>query len=410
MKYAYQAFDHLGKVAKGTVEAQSPADASEVLRRQGLFASELKPVTPGAPAVARRAGAKVATSLRLKLLSGFAHQASVLISTGTPVVETIGAIERQTSHAAWRSVLADVRSRIEQGESLAAAMEAHSQFFDPVACSLVSAGESGGRLDVMLARLAKLTRQQLKVRNTVIGAMVYPALLMVVAVGVLTTMLGFVMPRFEGLFLTLDVPLPASTQLLMGVSKVLTTYWWAIVGTGVLAVILMVAFLKSAAGKFWLDSILMTLPQVGAMARGLVTARIARVLGVLLEGKVPLLDSLRLTRASAGSQKFERLLEQAVEGVTRGENMSVVLSASSLMSPSVVEAIRSGERSGQLAPVLLMVADALDEDNEVVVKTLTSILEPVILIVLGLVVGAVAISMFLPLFDLTAGTAPGGGS
>jgi type IV pilus assembly protein PilC len=410
MKYTYQAFDHLGKVARGTVEAQSPADASEVLRRQGLFASELKPVTPGDPLTAPRAGARVGSSLRLKLLSGFAHQASVLISTGTPVVETIGAIERQTSHAAWRSVLADVRSRVEQGESLAAAMQAHPQFFDTVACSLVSAGESGGKLDIMLARLARLTRQQLKVRNTVIGAMVYPALLLVVAVGVLTTMLGFVMPRFEGLFLTLDVPLPASTRLLMGVSKALTAYWWAFAGVGALGVVVLVLALRSAAGKAWLDGVLMSSPQVGAMARGLVTARIARVLGVLLEGKVPLLDSLRLTKAAAGSRKFEQLLERAEAGVTRGENMSAVLASSPLMSPSVIEAIRSGERSGQLAPVLLMVADALDEDNEVVVKTLTSILEPVILIVLGLVVGAVAISMFLPLFDLTAGTAPGGGA
>lgn len=411
MKLAYQAYDSDGRATRGVVEAANAQEATETLRARGLFATEVRDASPSSVAGqhrSNRSARSVGAARRLRLVGGMASQMSVLLSTGTTVVDAMTSLERQTTDQAWKRVLVSMRTHIEQGETLARAAASHPEYFDQIACSLITAGESGGKLDAMMNRLSKLYRQQVKVRNAVSGAMVYPVLLLMVAAGVLSTMLLFVLPRFEGLFQTLDVPLPTMTAILMWVSKQLTTWWWAIgLGVGGL-VVSTLAYVRTPTGRRSMDGLMTSAPIVGGVYRAIVTARIARVLGVLLEGKVPLLDALRIVRDVSGNSRYEALLEQAEQKVLRGESMSQVLAGNHLIAPSVAEAVRSGERTAQLAPVLLTVAESMDEDNEVVVRTLTSVLEPLILIVLGAVVGLVAVSMFLPLFDLTAGINPGG--
>ncbi len=417
MKFRCSAYDRAGKAIVEVVDAADAREASETLRRRGVFVSSVEPDlgARAESAAAEGKGGSVGGGARLKNLAGFSRQLSVLISTGTPLVEALTSVERQAPEGAWRSVLSDLRKRVEEGRQLSEAMQSHPGWFDSVTRSLVAAGESGGRLDAMLDRLARLTRQQQKVRSSIIGAMIYPTLLICVAAGVMVIMLVFVMPRFEGLFKTLTTPLPPSTKLLMAVGQMLREYWmFAVGGLVALGVMVKVAF-SGSGGRQTRDRLLVRLPQVGVIARGISTARLARVLGVLLEGKVPLLDALRLAREAAGNSEYTRLMTAAEEAVGRGESVSAVFAsdgARGLIAPAVYEAVRSGERSGQMAPALLTVAEALDEDNELVLRSLTSIVEPLILIVLGLVVGAVALSMFLPLFDLTAasGPGPGGGS
>jgi len=227
-------------------------------------------------------------------------------------------------------------------------------------------------------------------------------LLSCVGIGVMTLMIGFVLPRFEGLFKTLDAPLPPTTKILMDLSRLLSHYW-PLFGGGAIALIVGVfVWQGSVSGRAVIDRVLLALPQVGNVTRSFATARVIRVLGVLIEGKVPLLEALRLTRAAAGNTRYAALLERSEDVVMRGESLSSAWASSDLIRGGVVEALRSGERTGQIAPVLLNVADFLDEDNEVLVKTLTGIIEPVILIIMGIGVGIVAVSMFLPLFDLTA--------
>ncbi len=415
MKIGYSGFDKSGAPSRGFVDAPDAQEAVEMLRRQGVFVAEVYAASavlaeheakPGGP---RAKGSMFGTGSRVEKVASMARQLAILISTGTPVVEAIASIERQTPEGEWRQTVTGVRTQVEEGKSLAEAMAAHPRYFDAVCRSLVSAGEAGGRLDVMLDRLARLLRQQVKVRKQVTGAMVYPTLLMGVAAGVIIVMMTFVLPRFEGLFKSIGSQLPPLTKALMSCSHFLRDSWlWLAIGLP-LVVGGAVFYLRSEAGRLATDRAMVRLPQVGRVTRSFSMARIARVLGVLLDGKVPLLDALALTRSSMKNSLYRSLVGRAEDAVIRGETLSSALSDPMLMSPSVVEAIRSGERSGQLAVVLTSIAEHMDEDNEVEMKTLTGLIEPAILLVLGVVVGSVAVGMMLPLFDLVASGANGGG-
>jgi general secretion pathway protein F len=234
MKFAYQAVDGAGKVVGGTIDAADENEAMDALRHKGLFVGELRPATGDASAAAAAAaarskrGKRLSTGRRLKNMAMFTRQLTVLVSSGTPLVQALLALERQTKDVAWRDIISGVRAKVEQGSTLSEAMSDYPHVFDAIARSLVSAGESGGGFETMLDRLAVLSRKQLHLRSAIVGAMIYPALLIVVAIGVLALMLLFVLPRFAGLFDTLDVKLPAMTQFLMACSDFLRSYWWTL--------------------------------------------------------------------------------------------------------------------------------------------------------------------------------------
>lgn len=408
MRFRYDGLGPDGAPAKGTVDAPSEREAQESLRRRGLFVTK---IARDEDAASPAAGAPSGSSGGMrgsKELSHFLRQLAVLVSTGTPLVESIAALERQTPDGPWKDTLVDVRRRVEEGAQFSEAMAHHSRRFDAVCRSLVAAGESGGRLPEMLERLAMLVRQQQKIRGAVVGALVYPALLMLVSAGVITAMLFFVLPRFEGLFQTLGAPVPTSTRILLDLAQYLRNNWYWVLGGVVAAAVAARLWLTSPVGRRTVHRALVTLPTVGNVFRSMATARMARVLGVLLEGKVVLLDSIRLARESSGNACFADMLAQAEEHVSRGEAMSAVFSSSGLVPGAVCEAVRSGERTGRIGQVLTSVADYMDEDNELLVKTLMGIIEPVILIGLGVVISLLSASMFLPLFDLTSATGPGG--
>lgn len=412
MKLAYQAYDKSGRLIRDTIEADDAAVAAEELRRQGLYVTQFDdeaaeaPAAPAEGSLAQRlmGGLRhlVGGKRRLKNLSMFTRQLYVLCATGTPLVEALGALERQAGDADWRQTVADVKQRVEEGAPLSEAMAAHPTTFNRIFRSLIAAGESGGNFGDMLDRIGKLVSRQVQVRTHLSGALVYPLLLLVVAGVVLTLMLSFVLPRFTGLFDTLGAELPPSTQLLIGVSEALRSYWW-----GVLLALGAVAgaghwWLSTPAGRYARDTVLLRAPGVGVIARSFITARLCRLIGTLLVAQVPMLEALRLTREAAGNAHYRALIDKAEDAVTRGDPISAAFADEQLISPMVCEAIRSGEATGQIGPLLLNIADYLDENNEVVVKSLSSILEPVILIGLGVLVGLVALAMFLPLFDLTA--------
>lgn len=405
-KFAYVAYDRSGQRVTGTIEASNAGQATDQVRGKGLYPSSVKEVEAAVPRVRhvrRRRGT-------LKPLAEFLRQLTVLVRTGTPIMQALEALERQASSEEWRRVIEDVRRGVEEGRSLSEAMESHPEVFDPVCRSLVHAGESSGRMDVLLDRLAALVRQQLQIRNAVAGAMVYPLLLVGVAGVVLCVMVLFVIPRFEGLFETLGAPLPPTTRALIALSHGLKDQWWLWLGGAAGLGLGLRAYLGSRAGREALDRLLLGLPTVGRVMRSFAAARLARILGVLVDGKVPLIEALRLTKEAMTSPSFARLIDRAEEYVTRGESISDGMKSGGLMNPAVIEALRNGERTGQIPVVLLNVADYLDEDNAVLVRTLTSVIEPVLLVVLGLTVGLVAFSLFMPLFDLTAAGQGGGGA
>ncbi|HWP40016.1 MAG TPA: type II secretion system F family protein [Tepidisphaeraceae bacterium] len=412
MNFSYTAYDKSGAAASGSLEAATLADAREKLRRQGLYPTEIRAghSAAGGDRTIRPTGSRPpGAGQRLRNLAMFSRQMQVLLSSGTPIVQALGAIERQCEQPAWRAVVAQLRQKVEEGSPLSEAMRHQPAYFDDVCRSLVTAGESSGTLPLMLERLASLTRKQLHLRNTIVGALVYPCVLIGLGLLVLVVMLLFVLPRFAGLFESLDSPLPPTTRMLMWTSHMLWNWWWACgIGLVILAVTMRL-WLRSEPGRRALHTLPLNLPKLGRLSRSIMSARMARMLGTLLDSKVPLLDALQLTRQSAVNLHYAELLARAEAAVGRGEPVSAVLGASDLVSACVQEALRNGEASGQVAQPLLQMADFLDEENDVVVRSLTSIIEPAILIALGLIVGFIALSMFLPLFDLVSAAHGGGG-
>lgn len=409
MKLTYEGFDASGKAVSGGIDAPDAREAGERLRKQGIFVSSVS-VEQATDRTRGTSGkrSKGRAPKRLHNVSMFTRQLSMLCTAGTPIVQALVALERQTKDTSWREAIGAIRARVEEGASLAQAMEARPAHFDSVTRSLIGAGEAGGQLPAMLQRLSALSRQQLHVRHAVLGALTYPSVLMLIAVNVLILMLVFVLPRFAEMFESLDAPLPPTTAMLMSASAFIRSQWPWVVGGLVACVGGGVAFFRSAQGRVTIDTLLIRTPKFGAITRNVLSARMIRLLGVLVEAKIPLVEAIGLCRAAAGNMHFEALLDRAEDAVTRGEPMSDALSSDRLLPPNVCEAVRNGEASGQIGPVMLSMAEFLDEDNEVTLRALSSIIEPLILVVLGAVVGFVALSMFLPLFDLTAMTQPGG--
>ena len=400
MKFAYTCYDKNGKERSGEVSASSATEASDMLRRDGLFVATIAEAGQQEKSGPKREKTERSTGSP-KLLSAFARELALLVSSGTPLVDALMAIERQTMDEKWRGVVESVRVRVEEGASLAEALHEQRAHFDPVSRSMVAAGEAGGNLAEMLNRLAALSRQQMRVRNNLVGAMVYPTLLVSVSLTVLVSMVMFVLPRFAEMFETLDAPLPPTTALLMIVSEMSRAYWWIVLPAVLGAAFAVWSWLRTDSGRWAVSTGLLKAPQIGTIARNLATAKFARVLGVLLNSRVPMLEALKLTRASLTNPHYRALVENATEAVTVGDSISDAIGSSDLMTPSVVEAIRNGERTGRVGEVLCGLADHMDEDNEVLIRSLSSVIEPVILIVMGLVVAFVALSMFIPLFDLT---------
>ncbi len=411
MKVAYEGFDLAGKPVSGCLDVGTVTDAPEQLRRQGVVATKVQERSGSSSGpIAGNGGKSSRRKPKAKDLVAFFRQLSILVATHTPVVQALEAIERQTPVSPWRSVIEDLRRRVEEGSTLAAAMEANSDHFDPVVQSMIAAGESGGRMEVMLLGLAQLTRQQFHVRRSLIGAMIYPTVLIGVSMGVLVITLFFVLPQFQGLFETLQAPLPPTTKALIGFATFVKSYWWAVIA-GVGGSVTFAAWsLKTPAARAHIDRAMVNAPKVGPMIRSFATARIARILGVLLGAKIPMIEAIQLVKRGTSNACYVGLLETAENAVSRGESLAEVLARSGLVVPSICEAISSGERSGDIGSVLVQVAAFLEEDNDVVVKSVMSIIEPVILTLLGLIIGFIAVSMFLPLFDLTSLNGPGGGA
>ncbi len=405
MKLAYHAFDKAGRAFTDVIDAADRNDAAEKLRRQGLFVARITPTDElDTETPVRRGGGR---GSKLKNLAIFTRQFYVLVSTGTPITQALHSLSKQMKDPSWAVVVKDVCDTVEQGETLSNAMADHPDYFDAIYCSLVAAGESSGKLPAMLDRLASLTRQQLHVRNTVRGAMVYPILLVSVSVGVLMLMLLVVLPRFTELFDSLDVPLPPTTVMLVALSDLLRAFWWAVLIGVVGGVLGLRSWLRTEQGRHAWDTIMLRMPQLGKATRSFATARIARLLGILLDSHLPLLEVLDLVGKTVRNGYYRELMKHAEEAVTRGDPISSAFNDPDLIDPSVYEAMRSGEQSGKVGFVLLAVADFMDEENELLVRALLSILEPLILIFLGVLVGFVAVSMFMPLFDLTSMTAGG---
>jgi len=407
MKLSYEAYDQAGKSVTDTIEAANAAEATETLRRSGLFVTQIHSTGEALTTAQAARQSLFGRGGRLKKLAMFTRQFYILIETGTPIIDALIALEQQTTDPAWRKVIASVRGRVEEGTSLSEAMQRHPEFFDPIYHSLISAGEASGKLSPILEQLATLTRRQVNVRNNIVGALAYPCVLTLIAVSVLILLLTVVVPQFAEMFIMMDAPLPASTKFIVAIGESLTAYWWAFGGTLIAAIAGTMFWLRTERGRHAKDTACIRAPMFGRIVRSISTARIARFMGILLGSHLPLLESLNLLRQSTANVHYRGLINRAEDAVIKGEPVSSGFSDATLITPSVYQAMRSGEASGRMAPSLIQIADFMDEENEVIVRSLGSIVEPLILVFLGVIVGLVAMSMFTPLFDMTA--ASGGG-
>ncbi|MBL9149293.1 MAG: type II secretion system F family protein [Phycisphaerae bacterium] len=400
MKVAYEGFTLEGQAVNGTIEAGDRGAAVRSLREQGIVATRVD--ERGAAA----ANAAPLRRLNADRLAAFLRQAALLVSTGTPLVEALVAIERQSDDAV-RRVSAELRRRVEEGAALSEAMAAMPRIFDPICRTMTNAGETAGILDRMLTDLAQHYRRQARVRRAVIAAVAYPMVVVAASFCVLIGLLVFVVPRFRSMFDAVQAPIPAMTDLLITVGTAISEHWILSLVVGLLAIGASVGAILWRPTRRWVAARALALPAVGNLTRSLATAQLVRGLGLLLDAKVSLLDALRLTREAMTHPAYVDLLARAEEAVSRGESLASVMETGDCIPPSVCQAIASAERSGKIGPVLTQVSQHLDEDNETAVRGLARALEPLLLGVLGAMIAFVAISLFLPLFDVAASA--GGG-
>ena len=335
----------------------------------------------------------------------FTQQLKMLLDAGSALVPALMAIEQQATRAPFAALVRTVREHVEEGGTLSDAFASRPDIFKPVFCSMVSAGEATGKLPETFDHLADLAVRQQKTRKAIIGALAYPAILSVLCLGVACVVVGFVVPRFGQLFENLHTPLPPVTKVLFGVSEFVLQRWPICVGVVVALIGGLVAITRIKSLKSQVDQVILRLPMLGRVASRLTLARILRIWAAMLRCHVPLLDTIQHSRTALTNTRFIGLVDRVEEAVSGGGSIGRTLAESDLVEPVVASAIRTGEENGRLSEAVEFVSRWIDDDNAQLVTGLTRIAEPALLSVMGLFVGLVAMSLFIPLFDLaTAGT------
>lgn len=404
MQFAYEALNAEGRRIRALLEAGDRTEAVELLRSKGLLIMRLdksSAVPQRAPGLPRGGGGPGGRDMVL-----FTRQMKMLLESGTPLVTALGAVEAQTAAPGLRGVLGEVRARVEAGDTLTNALAEYPRYFSRVFLSMISAGEASASLPEAFARLCNLAQRQQQVRRSVIGALVYPAVLSVMLAAVLGVLIGFVVPRFGDLFTSLNRELPWMTQWLLWVAVAVRANWvLLLVALVALLIAAGVAVRHPAAGAAARQAVLMT-PMVGRLVVRLEIANMFRIWSALLRSRVPLLETLAESHRACGSAVVRGLVERVQEAVSSGSRVGIALSGSKLVDPVLAAAIQTGEENGRLSEAIEFVADWMEDDNLQAVSALTRTVEPVMLAGMGLIVGLVAMALFIPLFDIA--TAAGG--
>jgi len=404
MNLTYDAIAADGARVRDSLQANSVKEAIESLRRRGLLVTSIEPA-PEAKVDRRATTQRInpnTVHLRIKQLMMFTRQMAMLLKSGSSVVPAIIAVSKQMKRPEHRRMLEMMRDELEEGKPLAECLQRFPRSFDASYCAVIAAAESSATMPEMFEQLATMVNKRRSMQNRVIGALVYPALLCGLSVNIMGVMFFFVIPRFAEMFQSLDVPLPQSTKIMMAMANGLRSGWYlvAIAIGGLIATA--VFLIRSDMGRQWLSNIQTRVFVVGILMSRLIQARLFRIVGTLLQAHVGLLDALTLARGVTRNDQFHRLLDRIEEAVAKGDSISSAMDRGNLINASIVQAIRTGEQSGRMGEAITYAADVMDEENSELLGTLTRLVEPVILILMGVVVGTVAISLFMPLLDMTA--------
>jgi type IV pilus assembly protein PilC len=323
-----------------------------------------------------------------------------MIDAGLPLVQALDILGTQSDNPAFKKVILAVKSRVEAGSTFADALAEHPKVFDELFVQLVRAGEIGGMLDTILQRLGAYIEKNEKLKRRVKGAMVYPSIVLVVAVGVTIVLLAFVTPTFEKMFKDFGGAMPAPTQFLINLSHALTDNWYVFVAVPVALVVAFRLFVRNPKGRELWDSFTLKTPLFGPLVRKVAVARFTRTLGTMLSSGVPILDGLEIVARSAGNRIVERGILYVRARISEGKSMAAPLAETKVFPPMVVQMIGVGEATGAMDQMLSKIADFYDDEVDVAVAALTSMIEPIMMVFLGGVVGGFLVAMYLPIFSI----------
>jgi type IV pilus assembly protein PilC len=393
--FVWQARSRTGELRKGTMEADTQATVETRLRQQQLN-----------PVKVRKRGAlpnfRLGSGVDSKDIVVFTRQFATMIDAGLPLVQCLDILANQQDNKIFQTALRDIKNHVEEGATFSDALRRHPRIFDELYANLVQAGEVGGILDTILNRLAIYIEKNVKLVRQVRGALVYPSSVFVIAIGVLTVMMTFVIPAFENMFKDFGAKdeLPKLTKLVMAFSHAFVSYLPFIVVLVGASITGFIYFYRTPPGKKLVHQALLRIPIVGPVLRKIAVARFTRTLGTLLQSGVPILDAMEIVAKTAGNVVVTESIMYARMRISEGRNMAEPLIESKVFPSMVVQMIAVGEQTGALDQMLNKIADFYEEEVDVAVAALTSLLEPLMMVGIGGMVGVVLVAMYLPIFDL----------
>lgn len=405
--YQYEAMDNTGTEVKDTVNAESEAEAQEQIREKGLFVTKIqervrKQKKKGGK---KKPDTKKKTTFAIggvkgKVLCTFTRQLSTLQDAGLPILRSLRILEGQAKPGPLKNSLIGVIDDVESGNTLSEAMAKQPKAFDNLYVNMVKAGEAGGALEVILQRLADFKERAQALKRKVTGAMIYPVAVIVVATLIVGFIMYFIIPKFKEIFVGFGVELPGMTVLLISISDTVVHYWYLFPTIPISIVLLVKIIKKNKTGAYIMDKMILKIPLLGSILQKGTVARTCRTLGTLIASGVPILEALIISRDTAGNAVFVRAFDTIYNAIREGESMAVPLKETRIVDDMVVNMVDVGEETGALDNMLYKVADVYDEEVAVLVDSLISVLEPIMVVVLGLIVGFIVIALFLPLIEL----------
>jgi type IV pilus assembly protein PilC len=388
--YTYSARAINGELKSATIDAPSREEAVAQLRKQRLNVIKIDEATK------KKKGGKVP----MRDIVIFTRQFSTMINAGLPLVQALDILATQSENQALKDVTRQVVFDVESGNTVADALRKHPNAFSELYVNMVAAGEAGGILDTILMRLAVFMEKNDALVRKVKGAMIYPGVIMSVAVIAITVLLVFVIPVFENMFASVNMALPLPTRIVIGASRFLKLYWWA-VGAGLFGLFyLFKNYYATSNGKLTIDKLMLKTPVLGDVLRKSAVSRFTRTLGTLISSGVSILDGLEITAKTAGNRVIQDAIMESRASIAGGETISAPLKKSAVFPPMVISMIAVGEQTGGLDEMLTKIADFYDEEVDAAVSGLLSMMEPMMIVFLGVVVGGMVVSMYLPIFDM----------
>lgn len=398
--YEYKGLNKLGKTVSGVLDSENLRAARLKLKKDGIFVVDIKDKkrTTAKKSAIRRTG-----SVPVKDLSLMTRQLATLIKANIPLVDALTAISEQVENQMLAEAIADCKNMVNEGQSLHKALSKYPNIFDKIFISMAEAGEMSGTLDVILLRLAEFTEAQAELRQRVVSAMTYPIIMLVVITLVMFGLFTKVLPEILAIFESMpDMTLPTMTQYIASISKVFVEQWYYIAGFIIIAILVFLNWKNSTEGRKSWDAILLKIPVVGEIARMVAISRFTRTLSTLLAGGVPMLNAMDIVRNVVDNHVLAMAIDEAKSNISEGESIAGPLKKSEQFPPIVVHMVNIGEKTGDLENMLTLVADAYDFQVKSKIDTLTTLLNPIMTLLIGIVIFVIVISIIVPMFDMTS--------